>query len=320
MENIDLKPGDILLCPPVPFTPSEPLTCLGHIIIAITKGKVSHAAVYCGLIDGVQVIAHSDLPGIATIKLADFLSSEHTCYVFRHKTLSEANNVAKIAIEYTKGANPYPKLNLGILGILLLYNRFSVNILKHEKFYYFTVWLSLKIMEEIPKIKHQGKTPMTCSQFAAQCYTDSGEDFDIKFKKMFIQAGAFKRNSIEDSTSLYLYISDNKSIKKNLLKSPSVNKKAIINNENVIINDFISLLESDGKNITLSAQKAKNNSFDILNAGEMLLNALTEYAPNIVNFTNNSDETQFSTKRNYFVTPDDLYSNTNNLEKVGQLS
>lgn len=322
MKKEDLKPGDILLCPPVPFSKSEPLTCLGHIIIAITKGKVSHSAVYCGSINGIQVVAHSDLPGIATIKLSDFLLSEHICYVFRHKALSEAQNVANIAIEYTKGANPYPKLNLGVLGILLLYNRFSVNIFNNKKFYYFTIWLSLKIMQEVQKIKNKDKTPMTCSQFAAQCYTDSGKDFDIKFNKMFIQAGFFEQNSIEGSTTLFSYISRSESKKNIFLESVSINKEEIINNEYNIINGFINLLEDQEKNKILYSQNVENKSLEIQYAGKMLLNALNEYVPDMVNITkdSNSAEIQFSTKRNYFVTPDDLYFNTNNLEEVGSLS
>ena len=314
----DLKSGDILLCPPVPFSLSNPLTCLGHIIIKITGGVVSHAALYCGIVDNKLTVAHADLPGISTVELSDFLLSEHSCYVYRHKLQTNPEIVSNIAIKYTMENISYPVLNLGVLGVLLLTNKFSEKTVKNKVFYDFVVWLSLKIMKEVEKVKYKGKTPMTCSQFVTQCYTDAGEEYDVKFDRMLIQFGETKQNSIGGSVTLLSYLLKNEKVLDT--EVISLDENEILNKETQIITNFSNLLDTDSVDFILKGNK-DNSIKDICMMGKMLSDVLNMHYPDLLPNALENDlyNKQKSTNRNYFVAPDDLYFNTNNLELIGEL-
>lgn len=321
MNTTDLKAGDILLCPPVPFSKEEPLTCLGHIIIKITGGKVSHAAIYSGEINNVPTVSHADLPGIATVRLSDFLQSEHTCYVFRHKYTKDAEAVADIAVRYTIDENPYPVLNLGVLGVLLLMNKFSEGTLKSKLFYDFIVWLSLKIMKEVNKAKYEGKSPMTCSQFAAQCYTDGGEEYDVRFEKMLVQFGQTGLDYNKgNSSTLLSHILVHRENRNERFETILSDENEVMHNEDQIITRFAQLLDEDENGLS-AEHNAVAPMGAVCSAGEALLKALQidhSYVTD-ASAASNSFDKEKSTNRNYFVAPDDLYFNTTNFEYIGTL-
>lgn len=315
MNKHELKPGDILLFPPVPFSIEEPLTALGHIITAITGGKVSHSAIYCGIVDQIPTVAHADLPGISSFPLQDLLNEEPACFVFRHNKYNSSCPIYKEALGYASANNPYPKLNLGLLGLLLLANRFAEETIKNKFFYDFTLWVSLKIMKVIEKHKHPGKTPMTCSQFAAQCYTDAGVMYDIHFHKLLIQFGALEKNDKVSTRSL-LGIIQNKQT--NSFRDNDIQEIIEIhNNESTIIANFLEFLRNkDG--ITMSERQTISED-DIEYAGQKLLRAISVAYNGFIPKTINEAIESLSTNRNYFVTPDDLYFNTTNLIDKGTL-
>lgn len=75
-----LRPGDIIL------TADNGLQSSG--IRLITLSPVSHAAVYMGRIDGVDVVAEAVGEGIRQRTVADLLAQEATVVAFRHPQIN----------------------------------------------------------------------------------------------------------------------------------------------------------------------------------------------------------------------------------------
>lgn len=309
MKKSDLKAGDLLL-----FTPTSRL---GNLIIRITGGKVSHAAIYCGEKDGKQIAVDASLTyGINSCTFEDLYEGEPTCFVFRHNNYEELCPIADIALQYASEGHPYSKLCLGLLGILLLANKFSEKTIRNEIFYKIVTLVSLKLIKIGNENILKDEKAMTCSQFAVQCYTDAGKKYDVKFDKLFIQYGAFdepiqeKNKLSEESKISLLDIIKKEKLDLNIdkfLKS----EEGLLKNENKIISDFENLLDNE----LLNAEKV--NEVDIINSGQMLLMALCKLITN--KYPTSTDEaiSVISTNRNFFVSPDDLYFNSNNLTKVG---
>lgn len=133
MKTKDLKPGDVLLCPPI----AMPEGWIGQAIVLLTGGKVSHAALYCGERNKELQVAHSDLRGIIYMPLQLFIDEEPGFYVARHREQRDLNPVLQAASAYADKGIRYPVSDFAVLGLLILANRFSSNTLKSKIFYNF---------------------------------------------------------------------------------------------------------------------------------------------------------------------------------------
>lgn len=308
MKLEDLKPGDVLLSPPIPL--KEGLkNWIGWAIVLLTGGKVSHSAIYCGEKDGELWMAHSDLRGIIYMPLKAFMDEEPGCYIRRHKDQTELLPVVEAADMYAGKGNPYPVMNFGVLGILLIGNKLLKDTLKNRIFYDFALLVGLKIIKEINKHKYPGKNAMTCSQFVSQCYTDAGDAYDIKFEKLLLEFN--QQNALENKSSLLDYID---SADTNEIIITDDEMATVLENEDAVVSKFIDLMQNDTNELENSEFVSEEKLSEV---GKKLLLALHETftgekAPSVTV----AIET-FSTNRNYFVTPDDLLTNTTNLEDKG---
>ncbi len=302
----DLKPGDILLCPPTPF----PEGWIGQAIILLTGGKVSHTAMYCGEKGGEPRIAHSDLRGIYSMPLKDFLDESPGCYLMRLKDQADLLPVLHAIDSYADKGNPYPVMNFGVLGLLIIGNRLAKDTLRNRAFYDFTMLVGLKIIQEINKHKYKGKHAMTCSQFASQCFTDAGALYDIQFDKLILGFGGV--NSIDDRASLLDYIMYDNS---NGLPLPDEeDTHAVPANEDQIISNFMGLMRNDSNDITAPEYVEEH---ELSKAALKLLIALCEAITGVKPSSPGEALDLISSNRNYFVTPDDLLMNAANLEELG---
>lgn len=310
----DLKYGDILLFPPNELADGG---WVGQAIVLLTGGKVSHSAVYCGEKNDERRIAHATPDGIASASFNDLLKSEPGCYVKRHVTETDLKPAVSAAVDkYTDCENPYPFLNLGVLGLLLLANRFSEKTLSNRIFYDFALLIGLKLMEAIQKHKYRDKKPMSCSQFVAQCFTDAGDEYDIRFNKLLIQFGALNAGKGNNSLlNILSFVSLEEENKENDLNINS----AILQNEDKIAADFINLLKKEKTNSVDFSVNEKSSKKDLGFVGRKLLIALCEALTGNKPSSPEDAIEQLSTNRNYYVTPDDLLSNSSNLSDVGYI-
>lgn len=303
----DLLSGDILLFPPNSIAHGG---WVGQAIVLLTGGKVSHSAIFIGEIDGELRVAHAAPPGIVSESFKALLESEPGCYVKRYIEKTSLDPVLAAVDRYVDHENPYPFLNLGVLGLLLLSNRFANKTLTNRIFYDFALLVGLKIMKMIEENRHPGKKPMTCSQFAAQCFTDAGEEYDIKFNKLLVQ---FKvANSSQEEDSLLNILSTMNMTRRDEMKK--MNMESVLNSEDEITANFIHLLEK--KDIQTTEHISKEN---VGIAGTILFKALCEAMTGEIPSSLEDAFRYFSTNRNYYVTPDDLLSNTKNLSDVGYI-
>ncbi len=305
----DLKPGDVFLCPPAPW--GKEGAWIGQAIVALTKGYVSHAAIYYGDKDGERYVADADVPGITFKKLDVFREDEPEFYVRRHEKPDDLTPVLHAVDKYVNESNPYPFVNLGLLGLLIVCNRYT-HIDKH--IYRFMVMLANILMKWARDWKHPGKHPMTCSQFAAQCYTDAGEQYDMAFSELIIRYGSFEmaKNDAESPLSLLL---------KNIHLVNEVNlayKNAGTENETEITREFISSLETVQRNTKeemVPVEQIASVTMSIVSSLYFLKEgkAIEDPVAGIHKLLS-------STNRNFFVAPDDILLNCTNLIDVGILN
>lgn len=309
MKIKDLKPGDVLLCCP------DPKSKIAKMIVAITKGKVSHAAIFMGERDGELYITHSEAHGIVYMSLKEFIAHEPAgFYVMRHNEQTDLLPVLEAANKYVNEKIPYPYTNLALLGLLILLNRFSFNTRVQRAFYEAVVVVAAKLMKMIRKEVRHGKETMICSQYAAQCYTDAGDDYDIKFNKLLLEFGGAKKSG----TDMSLFDLLNSRNEGDLQLLGEHESDAFLANEEQIFGNFIQLMDGE-ENLPLTSD---NNITEgkLIEASASLMMSLcyffTGKEPDSIEQAKQIIE-EFSTNRNFFVTPDDLLSNTKNLNEKG---
>lgn len=307
----DLKPGDILLFPPNKWKEGGKV---GQIIVLLTGGEVSHAAVYRG--EG--KVAHAAPPYIVSGAFEALLRGEPGCYVKRHSTETVLNPVLAAVDKYADHDNPYPFFNLGVLGLLLLSNRFAKKTLSNVIFYNFALWLSVKLMKAAERKIYPGKKPMSCSQFATQCFTDAGENYDIRFRRLLIQFTEASLNANDDKDCL-LNLTTQAGFKDwdAMTNELEENTEMMQEQEEQIISDFLELLEKGE-----SSNSSVLNTVDTAKLGKVGQKLLKELCGAITGKTPASPEEALellSTNRNYFITPEDLHVNAKNLTNVGYI-
>lgn len=309
MKIEDLKPGDVLLCR------ADPNSWIGRAIVKITKGEVSHAAIYIGGKSGEELITHSEAKGIVYMTFEQFMEHESAgFYVMRHMVRGNLQPVLDAAEQYVNEKIPYPYVNLPLLGLLILLNRFSKDTLKSKIFYDFALLVAIKLMKKVRAVARQDKMTMICSQYAAQCYTDAGADYDIKFEKLLLQFGEAKNlgmqisllDILESSNDIELGVAPN-----------DLEQDAIVERETQIAQNFIQLLEDEDRLLSNEENiSEKDLSWISVKIAESLSHLLTGKKPASSRAALQTIQ-EFSTNRNFFVTPDDLLSNTKNLVNEG---
>ncbi|MCD8167393.1 MAG: hypothetical protein LUE93_15555 [Bacteroides sp.] len=176
----DLKPGDVLLCPPNDW--------VGKTIVKLTKGEVSHSAIYYGEVNEKPTLVHSHMHGMVFTSLEELFTDykEKLCYVKRNPKGGGIDKVLQAADAYVKEGNPYSYGNLIILAMLGIFGQVSSKIIHTEDYYDFLERTASGLMRHLRGLMHKGKHPMTCSQFVSQCYTDGGKECDIQFKDLVV--------------------------------------------------------------------------------------------------------------------------------------
>jgi hypothetical protein len=332
----EVKPGDVILFPP------HKGDWIAWGIAYLTQSEVNHAAI-CYNDGGKKRILESVLNGLVLRDFDASISGEYPLRISRLKKGPDMAPLMAAAKKYLDNKDQYPFFDLAMLSFLLLYKRFSDHRQMLNEITYRFMWLTaLLLMEAMQKV-YRNKHPMTCSQFTAQCFTDAGPDFDFRFEKLYVN---YDNTSASASISFLDFII-------NSFKSRNVRSLAgtggtldfshagelsadeadeIKRNGEMITEAFGKLLNDPGqiqsvrslaspavvpldriagplKKITLALYKLVSGNetagVDVLAAAEYL-NGVRK------NCTS-------STARNFFVAPEDIFSNCVNLQHIGLL-
>jgi hypothetical protein len=172
MDIKDLKPADILL-----FS-GEKESWISKAIMFLTDSPVSHAAIAS---EAPATIVEETPPAIRASSVKERID-HRTIYVMRSKQQKSMHPVVNAAMHYLNEKEPYPMSNLYLVGMLLVYRKFTPDtLLKRAMIKIFRI-LAADIIEFINKHKYPGKLPMVCSQFVYQCYAEAGSDYRLHIK------------------------------------------------------------------------------------------------------------------------------------------
>jgi hypothetical protein len=181
MDINDLKPGDVLL-----FS-GEKGSSISEAIMFLTNSPVSHAALVYS--DPNEVV--EETPPSVQVNPAKKRFEGRTIYVNRlKKQPASLAPVIEAATRYVNNDEPYAMSNLYLVGLLLIYKRFTPSTPVQKAMSKILKRLAAKIIDYINKQKSPGKLPMVCSQFVYQCFEDAGGDYRIQIQRPVLALAA----------------------------------------------------------------------------------------------------------------------------------
>ena len=167
----ELKTGDIML-----FSPTD--EAISKLIVFVTHSKVSHT----GMVDYNPAYVINE-QGEGAMRRLLGAPGERTIYIRRLKNAPDTSKVVDIAMEYVNEQLPYPKSNLFFLGIYVLAGEFIPDTLTGELIKNLLRVVCYELIKLVNEKRFPGvDTPMVCSQFAAFCYDQAALKYGPEYK------------------------------------------------------------------------------------------------------------------------------------------
>ncbi|NIM48047.1 MAG: hypothetical protein GTN78_00590 [Gemmatimonadales bacterium] len=173
MNIEDLKPADILV-----FS-GEKGSLVSEIIMLLTGAPVSHAAM---VFREPQEIVEETPPAVAVHKAVERFQGRK---IYVNRLVSGPTDIGPVldaAQSYVNEEEPYAMSNLYLVGLLLVYQRFTPNTLTKRVMIRILKKLTAKILHRIHEHETPGKQPMVCSQFVYQCFEDAGGPYHLDLR------------------------------------------------------------------------------------------------------------------------------------------
>ncbi|MEY8353899.1 hypothetical protein AALB39_11140 [Lachnospiraceae bacterium 54-53] len=169
-----LQAGDILL-----LEPSE--DWISKLIVKITKSPVSHTALSCGQAAEVGTVIEETPP--SAVKDSILSRTGRTAYVMRLRSEAEDfQPVMDVAGRYVREKLPYANAQLPFIALYCL----VFNITGGKRLQGFVTRLMGLALGIVMEMENQsvygGKEAMMCSQFAYHCYKETGKKYEIRMK------------------------------------------------------------------------------------------------------------------------------------------
>lgn len=183
MEIADLKVGDVVL-----FS-AEKGSFISWAITFLTDAPVSHAALFYGDNQAQPSLIEETPPAVA-INPAAARFVDRTITVRRLDSTLPLDPVIAAAKSYYNNAEPYDNAGLYMVGMLLIYKKFTPDTLTQKIIIKILKKLTATLDAYINNHKYPGKKPMVCSQFDAQCYEDAGPQYQLQFSGNVLSAAA----------------------------------------------------------------------------------------------------------------------------------
>lgn len=317
MEIKDLKPADILL-----FS-GEKGSWISQAIMLLTNSKVSHAAITYTTSD--QMI--EETPPQVRVSNTSERAKQRTVYVMRLKPpLDKMTPVLDAANAYLKESAPYAMSNLYLVGMLLLYKKFSPTTPIQKVMLKIFKKLSAGIMDYINEHKSPGNLPMVCSQFVYQCYEDAGDNYKLNIKGGILLRAAtteLEGGSVLDQ-AIYRIKRDTTPNFRSFIteKSGAALHAEVPQSEEDLAHELVKALEAEAATATeelepelvLAIQEFGQAVYSAttnaeIEADEIVRSHALRIAPTGLSFLKSEEA--------YFVAPGDILSNCTNVRQVG---
>lgn len=297
MEINQLKEGDILL-----FSP-EKGSFISWAITFLTNAPVSHAAIYYN--GNKELLVEESPPQVRSADVKERFKGRNIS-VMRHYENLDMNPVINAASSYLNSDEPYDDVGLYMVGLLLIYKKFSINNLKQKIIIKILKKITAKITKLILEHKYPDKNPMVCSQFAAQCYEDAGNKY-----KLILENQILKLSESEKEKSLLELVTEQ-------------NEKINLKVEGLALENLVEEPLESGEELCKKLHDAfieenpENGTFEISNELYEAVNNFTYVNKTIIKSNENALKLSID-QSNMFITPGDLLYNCKNLKKIGEI-
>jgi len=318
MDIKDLKPGDVLL-----FS-GEKGSFISEAIMFLTNSPVSHAALVYS--DPGSIV--EETPPAVQVNPAGKRFEGRTVYVNRLKQApGSLSPVLEAATGYVNDDEPYAMSNLYLVGLLLIYKKFSASTPVQKAMIKVLKRLTAHIIDYINQRKEPGKLPMVCSQFVFQCFEDAGGEYKLHIQNpvLALAAEVAQPASLLDLTIQRLK-QDRSPAFRSLLSAVAEAEVAAAPEESdeQLAEELLQALQAGQTaeaagiedelvlSVTRFCSAAHASITNRMPAPEALLRAnQLGAAPDALGF--------FKSEQAYFVTPADLLDHTDSLTRVGTI-
>ncbi|MCX7922577.1 MAG: hypothetical protein N3B21_11310 [Clostridia bacterium] len=304
-----LKQGDILLFSTYDDWESK-------LISLITNSSVSHSAM--SYFDYNQIV--EETPPCAQINPIKDRIAGRTITVMRlNSNVGDMTKVLDIAKDCVDKQEPYPEVNLALVGIYILFKKSMISAPLQNLLCTLMKIVINKLIELIDSGIYKNSHPMVCSQFVYHCYENAGDSYKLILKdKEYI-------NSLLKSVSQFL--DDNMiDIKPKLINNFHMQSEDSSYNSvdlQKLCEDIYNELAKEESNSdhVLSEEFAVTIHKFCLAVNKFISGKDTEASllHNAENYLVTSPVISMIAMEEAFVTPKDLLSNCVNLYKVGIL-
>lgn len=311
-----LQQGDIIL-----FSPDESDT-LSKAIAWITDSEVTHTAMIYYTNDEV---AEETLHGLVLTPTQTRIDSQRTAFVLRLKQGAQEIDMKKvvdIAAQYVNSDQPYATADLLFIAIYFLFEKCSKDTRVNAAIAKI-IKLAMEVLIDITNEKlYPGKDPMHCSQFVYHCYKEAGPEYEIILKKDTAAINTYgllqniKGQDLDCDLSyeeIRKEIIEQRQQETNLKQSNSQTKNIEVQKA---VEELVAALKADKMN---KANKIKP-TLETIALDKDFVNLIHRFCILLTK----SDSLKEAMKkldelREFFVTPGDLLTHTENLVQIGVL-
>lgn len=173
MEIKELKAADVLL-----FS-GETGSFISQAIMYLTDAPVSHAAL--SYTDCSTIIEETP-PAVATSNAAQRFTGRTITVMRLRADKGTMQPVTDAAAAYLNNNAPYANFNLYLVGMLLVFRKFTPSGSVQRAILKILRKLTATIIDYVNQHRYPGKLPMVCSQFVYQSYEDAGADYRLQIK------------------------------------------------------------------------------------------------------------------------------------------
>ncbi len=220
--------------------------------------------------------------------------------------------VIEVSTNYLNDAEPYDSSGLYMVGLLLIYRKFTPNTLVQKVMVKILKKLTKSIVKYIHEYQNPGKSPMVCSQFVAQCYDAAGDKYKLQIKNGILQ----KMSAMQDNSSNVL---------DQVMEIVESGKRA--NLQTLLAPTFKIKDESfsSGEELCRELKEAFDLTAKEITTGitDELIEAISQFAHAHLQGIIQDDVTKvfqnLKDNENMFVFPGDLLNHCNNLKDVGTI-
>jgi hypothetical protein len=289
----------------------------------LTNSKVSHAAITYTTSD--QMI--EETPPQVRVSETTERAKERTVYVMRlDPPLDQMAPVLDAANGYLKESAPYAMSNLYLVGMLLLYKKFSPTSPMQKIMLKIFKKLAAGIIDYINEHKSPGNLPMVCSQFVYQCYEDAGDNYKLNIKGGILLRAAsteLEGGSVLDQAIYRIKRDTTTDFRSTITEKTGVALHAEVpQSEEELARELVSALEVETvaaaeelePELVLAIQEFGQAVYSVttnaeIETDEMVRSHALRIAPTGLSFLKSEEA--------YFVAPGDILSHCTNVTQVG---